>query len=419
MELVQDVKEILERLNRAGHEAYAVGGCVRDKCLGKEPHDWDITTSALPEEVKALFRRTLDTGLKHGTVTILLSGTGYEVTTYRVDGKYSDGRHPDEVIFTRSLEEDLKRRDFTINAMACGADGKIVDLFGGREDLSRGIIRCVGDPDLRFSEDALRLLRAVRFSAQLGFTVEKETFSAFRRHREALGFVSRERVFEELNKTLLSDWPERLDMVYETGLDREISPWFAGTKADRRLAALPKERYLRWAAALSGRSGEEINCLLRDLKCDNETRERAVLLVSSLGEKLPGNRCETRKLLSEIGPERSEDLLKLYALGFGTDPDKDGPGQAEELRAEADRVREEIEEILSAGECFSLKQLAVSGRDLIAEGVPAGPELGQTLKRLLGEVIRDPKRNTKETLLECARAFRDWKEGMPGDGGDL
>ena len=177
IELPDNVRNIITRLNTAGYEAYAVGGCVRDSVLGREPQDWDITTSALPEEVKALFNRTVDTGIKHGTVTVLLGRESYEVTTYRIDGKYSDSRHPDSVSFTRSLVEDLKRRDFTINAMAYGNDG-LVDMFDGAGDIEKGVIRCVGNAEARFGEDALRILRAVRFSAQLGFDIEHETMAA-------------------------------------------------------------------------------------------------------------------------------------------------------------------------------------------------------------------------------------------------
>ena len=178
MYLPETVREILRKLETAGHQAYAVGGCVRDSILGKEPDDWDITTDARPEEVKDLFPRTVDTGLQHGTVTVLMGGEGYEVTTYRIDGAYTDGRHPDSIRFTPSLEEDLKRRDFTINAMAVSERGELVDLFGGQEDLRQGCIRCVGDARERFREDALRMLRAVRFAAQLNFAIEAESFAA-------------------------------------------------------------------------------------------------------------------------------------------------------------------------------------------------------------------------------------------------
>ncbi len=210
MNLPADVSKIINILESNGHEAYAVGGCVRDCILGKIPHDWDITTSALPEQVKSYFDRTFDTGIEHGTVTVLLHGVGYEVTTYRVDGKYEDGRHPKEVTFTASLEEDLKRRDFTINAMAYNDSRGLVDLFGGKDDLDAGIIRAVGNPTERFTEDALRMLRALRFSAQLGFEIESETYNAICELAPTLDRISAERIQVEMVKLVTSDHPERL-----------------------------------------------------------------------------------------------------------------------------------------------------------------------------------------------------------------
>lgn len=222
----QKAAQILKTLNAAGYEAYVVGGCVRDSILGREPGDWDITTSALPEQVKELFRRTVDTGIQHGTVTVMMDKEGFEVTTYRVDGEYHDGRHPDAVTFTRSLEEDLKRRDFTINAMAYHPEHGLVDLFGGMEDIGKRIIRCVGNPVERFTEDALRMLRAVRFSAQLGFTVEENTKAALARMSGNLEHVSAERIQTELVKLLVSDHPDYLRTAWETGLTREFLPEF-------------------------------------------------------------------------------------------------------------------------------------------------------------------------------------------------
>jgi len=420
MVLPQEVREILEKLNRAGHEAYAVGGCVRDACLGREPKDWDITTSALPEEVKALFPRTLDTGIQHGTVTVMRGRTGYEVTTFRVDGNYTDGRHPDSVTFTRSLPEDLKRRDFTINAMACGAGGEVVDLFDGQGDLKRRMIRCVGDPDQRFSEDALRLLRAVRFSAQLDCEIEPRTAAALKRHGAALGLVSRERVFAELNKTLLSEHPEKLSEIAAAGLERQVSEEFPGIAGDCRIAALPEDKAVRWAAAAAaaGKAPESLDRLLKELKSDNGTRETAVLLLSWLPRPLPENRAETRRLLSEIGTDKAEALLKLKEQGFGAVDASGGSGSdsgvcgsSSEAGAGAHRspqvarVRDWIREILADGDCFSLKTLAVSGRDLMAAGIPGGPAMGACLKELLSAVLENPENNRREVLLSMAEKW--------------
>ena len=224
--LPEEVKVILHTLQGAGCEAYAVGGCIRDSLLGRTPDDWDITTSARPEETKALFGKTIDTGIQHGTVTVMRHGRGYEVTTYRVDGEYEDGRHPKEVTFTASLEEDLKRRDFTVNAMAYNEEDGLVDLFGGRQDLERKIIRCVGEANERFEEDALRIMRAVRFSAQLGFTIEERTKEAIRGHADRLRQVSAERIQVELTKLVTSPNPDFLRIAWETGITAVVLPEF-------------------------------------------------------------------------------------------------------------------------------------------------------------------------------------------------
>ena len=235
IQLPENVKKIIGSLEAAGFEAYAVGGCVRDSLLGRVPEDWDVTTSAKPEEVKQIFRKTVDTGIAHGTVTVLLREQegeeegklkGYEVTTYRVDGEYKDGRHPETVTFTPSISEDLRRRDFTINAMAYNDRDGLVDCFAGVEDLRAGIIRCVGDADERFSEDALRLLRAVRFGAQLDFTIEEKTEAAVKNHVEALEKVSRERIQAELSKLLCSASPERVCELFRLGMAPYICPGF-------------------------------------------------------------------------------------------------------------------------------------------------------------------------------------------------
>ena len=217
---------IIQTLMAHGYEAYIVGGCVRDSVLGRTPQDWDITTSATPEQTKALFRRTIDTGIEHGTVTIMMDHVGYEVTTYRVDGKYEDHRRPKEVTFTASLLEDLKRRDFTINAMAYNEQEGLVDIFGGAEDLRRGIIHCVGVPQERFDEDALRSLRAVRFAAQLDFEIEAKTRQAIREKAEFLRDISAERIQVELTKLITSDHPERIIDAYELGITAIVLPEF-------------------------------------------------------------------------------------------------------------------------------------------------------------------------------------------------
>ena len=226
IEVPDGARQVIETLQGAGYEAYVVGGCVRDSILGRVPQDWDVTTSAKPMEVKALFKRTIDTGIQHGTVTVMIGSVGYEVTTYRIDGEYEDSRHPKEVIFTPSLEEDLKRRDFTINAMAYNEREGLVDLFGGMEDIDRKMIRCVGDPMARFGEDALRIMRAVRFSAQLGYEIDEGTKEAIRKLAPNLRNISAERIHAELVKLVTSDHPEYLRIAYETGITAVVFPEF-------------------------------------------------------------------------------------------------------------------------------------------------------------------------------------------------
>ena len=226
LKMPASVDIIIDSLQANGYEAYAVGGCVRDSILGRDPDDWDITTSATPWEVKAVFGRTVDTGLQHGTVTVLLGNHAHEVTTYRIDGDYEDGRHPKDVTFTASLEEDLKRRDFTINAMAYNDKSGLIDLYGGVDDIQRGCIRCVGNAEERFGEDALRILRALRFSAQLGFGIEQDTYDAICKLAQTLEKISAERIAAELTKLLLSERPEYIQHLYETGITKVILPEF-------------------------------------------------------------------------------------------------------------------------------------------------------------------------------------------------
>ncbi len=250
IQVPEAARKIIEQLNTSGFEAYVVGGCVRDSLLGRSPEDWDITTSAKPEQVKEIFNRTVDTGIQHGTVTVLIDHEGYEVTTYRIDGEYEDGRHPKSVEFTGNLLEDLKRRDFTINAMAYSDREGLVDAFDGVKDLEGRVIRCVGNPLDRFNEDALRILRAIRFSAQLGFDMEAKTRAAISVIAPNMAKVSKERIQVELTKLLLSDHPGRLMDVYENGIGPYISEHFedAGKKLfeAERLTELPPEKHMRW-----------------------------------------------------------------------------------------------------------------------------------------------------------------------------
>ena len=376
------VERILERLNEKGFEAYAVGGCVRDSLLGRQPEDWDITTSARPEQVKALFRRTIDTGILHGTVTVMMDGARYEVTTYRIDGEYADGRHPKQVVFTPDLLEDLKRRDFTINAMAYSHKTGIVDAFGGAGDLKGRLIRCVGNPLERFEEDALRLLRAIRFSAQLGFSIEEETCDAIIRIAPNLLKVSRERIQAELTKLLQSGCPEKIKTVYEMGISPYISqafsevPWQSFQIPDR----LSSEKYVRWGAFLRLAGSDKAVQVLKDLKMDNDTISRVKVLAVWAGREVQAEEKEIRRSMSRMLPEVWDTLVELNGYG--------------------EKVRRLTEEIRERGDCLDLKHLAVNGQDLIAAGIRPGKEMGKALEELLEWVLEDPKRNHKDILLE-------------------
>lgn len=381
MKIPYHVELIIRTLQKHGYEAYAVGGCVRDTLLNRVPGDWDITTSALPQQVKELFRRTIDTGIQHGTVTIMMDHSGYEVTTYRIDGEYEDGRHPKQVEFTSNLLEDLKRRDFTINAMAYSPEMGIVDAFDGMEDLEQGIIRCVGNATERFTEDALRILRAIRFSAQLGFSIEEETWKAIFTIAPNIAKVSKERIQVELTKLLLSKHPEHIRQVYETGISAYVSAAFSRVPWQEVciFADLPAEKYVRWAAFLRLVSPKEAVQILKDLKLDNDTIARVRTLVTWSGAELSAEPAAVRRAMSKMEPEVWDALLELN-------------GYSEDIRSLTEQIRER-------GDCLSLKTLAVNGQDLIRSGVKPGKEMGNILNRLLELVLERPERNEKEWLL--------------------
>ena len=437
LEIPKNAETILHILENAGYEAYVVGGCVRDSILGRKPDDWDITTSAKPEQVKELFHRTVDTGLQHGTVTVLMEKEGYEVTTYRVDGEYEDGRHPKEVTFTASLEEDLKRRDFTINAMAYNPSGGLVDLFGGLEDIDRKIIRCVGDPLERFTEDALRIMRAVRFSAQLGFSIEEETRKALKVLAPNLKHVSAERIQVELVKLLMSPHPDYLRTAYEAGITAEFLPEFdacmetsqntphhcytVGEHILHSLCHVRADRVLRITMLLHdigkpvvrktdengrdhfkthGNAGEKMaGQILRRLKFDNDTIRKVTRLVKWHDDRPEGTLKSVRRAVNRIG----EDLFPLYLEVQQADMLAQSLYRRSEKHARLDSVRDAYRQIIEEKQCVSLKTLAVTGRDLIENGYRPGREIGEKLEKLLNLVLEDPEKNQKEILLEIIR----------------
>ncbi len=430
--LPENVNHIIEALEEAGFEAYAVGGCVRDSLLGREPDDWDITTSAKPEEIKSLFERTVDTGIEHGTVTVLIGKEGYEVTTYRIDGDYSDARHPDSVTFTSDLTEDLKRRDFTINAMAYSEKSGLVDAFGGREDLADKTIRAVGDPRERFSEDALRMLRAVRFSAQLGFQIEEKTAAAIHSLAYLLSKVSAERIRVELVKLLISDYPEKIRDAYQLGLTRIFLPEFdlmmrtpqntphhmysVGEHTIHALMNIRKDPILRLTMLFHDISKPECRTtdeygrdhfkghplagkeacsqIMRRLKFDNASRIRVCNFVRWHDENPDFTERSVRRLVSKIGLDYFPEMFEVKTA--------DIHAQSSYMREEKEKrlafYRGCYEKIIEEENCVSLKDLKISGRDLMELGVPQGKEIGTLLKEALDYVVDNPSANTYEEL---------------------
>ena len=433
IQLPEKVNRIITTLQKHGFEAYAVGGCVRDSFLGRVPGDWDITTSAAPEETKSLFARTFDTGIEHGTITVLLNGEGFEVTTYRIDGKYEDNRHPSKVQFTRSLSEDLLRRDFTINAMAYNEQDGLVDLFHGMEDLKKGVIRCVGNAEARFSEDALRILRAIRFSAQLGFEIEKETRQAIRKLAPNLSYISAERIQTELVKLLISDHPEKIQDAYELGITKVILPEFdammettqetlhhcynVGEHTIHALMNIPADKVLRLTMLLHDvakpvcrtedengihhfhghpQVGAEMSRkILRRLKFDNDTIHRVMALVRAHDDRPPLQGRSVRRAIYRNGTEQYPELFEVKRA--------DILAQSSFLQQEkllyVDRYEHMYQQIMEKEQCLSLKELAVNGSDLIARGIQPGKEIGEILHHMLEKVLEEPELNEKEVLL--------------------
>ncbi len=434
IQLPDKVHNIINTLEEAGYEAYAVGGCVRDSVLGREPDDWDITTSAKPEETKRLFPRTVDTGIKHGTVTVLLGGEGFEVTTYRIDGTYEDGRHPSEVTFTANLKEDLRRRDFTINAMAYNDRSGLVDLYGGLADMENRVIRCVGDARERFDEDALRMLRAVRFSAQLGYRIDEATGEAVRALAPNLQKISAERIQVEFVKLVTSPHPEYLRTAYELGITAQILPEFdlcmetpqrhkhhcydvgehilhamSGVEADKvlRLGMLfhdigkPQTLTVDPDGTTHNKmhpfEGEKITRkVMRRLKFDNDTTDKVTKLVLYHDYDIAPTEAGVRRAVNRIG----EDIFPMIFTVRRADIAAQSDYMRAEKLAKVDCIEKLYQEILARRDAVTVKDLAISGNDLIAEGMPPGRQIGETLSALLERVLDDPSLNKREILLK-------------------
>ena len=440
------VKTIIKILQDEGYEAYVVGGCVRDSVLGRIPNDWDITTNALPQDVKKLFRRTIDVGIEHGTVKVMMGEEGFEITTYRIDGLYEDSRHPSSVEFTSNLREDLRRRDFTINAMAYNDKEGIVDLFGGLKDIEQKVIRAVGDPKERFEEDALRILRAVRFSAQLDYAIEENTKEAIKELSHTLSNISAERIREELEKLLMSDHPDRMRDAYYLGITKAVLPeWDVMmecgqrsqhhymsvgehtlyalndcVKEDKQLCAKDR-KILRLTILLHDvakpikkrlgedgwehftghpEAGSEVAAgILRRLKYDNATIADVKVLVYYHDFRPELVLPEVRRLIINVGIERMPILMRVKWIDLAAHSNF----QMDDKIAKLKGLEQLYKKIIEAGDCLNMKDLKVNGADLKSMGIESGPKMGEILRTLFDMVIEDPLANDKELLLSKAR----------------
>ena len=440
----KSVKTVIGILQDNGYEAYAVGGCVRDSYLGLEPHDWDITTSARPEEVKSLFRRTVDIGMQHGTVKVMLGREGIEVTTYRIDGKYEDARHPSEVTFTSDLCEDLKRRDFTINAMAYSDRSGLVDLFGGVDDLKAGVIRAVGNAGERFSEDALRMLRALRFSARFGYEIEEDTKKAIIKLAPALSKISAERIREEMEKLICSDNPDRMRWAYEYGVTSVFFPEWdrmmeceqftphhftdvgnhtiaAIEYAVRNFGDIPDEdnRILRLSLLLHdiakpvkkfrGDDGADhfmghpeegskmAEDVLRRLKYDNSTISKVKKLVRYHDDVPSLTYPGVRRFMVEVEVSNMDNLMRLKEADLYAHTKY----KWDEKISRMNELGRMYRKIIEDKDCLSIRDMKIGGDDLIKHGIKPGPAMGNILQKLFETVLDDPKMNDHEKLTEA------------------
>lgn len=436
----QKVQQILDTLMEHGYEAFAVGGCVRDSLLGREPKDWDITTSAKPLEVKELFPHTVDTGLQHGTVTVLVGREGFEVTTYRIDGEYADSRHPKQVSFTPNLREDLMRRDFTINAMAYNRTAGLVDVFGGAADLQKGVIRCVGNPENRFTEDALRMLRAVRFAAQLDFEVAPQTKDAILKLAGNLQKISAERIAAELVQLLISGHPERIRDAYFWGITKVILPEFdrmmetaqnnphhcfcVGEHTIHAMQHVPEQKVLRLAMLFHDmgkpgckttdkngidhfyghpKEGETLaRQIMKRLKFDNDTLQHVCALVRWHDDNPELKEQKVRRAIRKVGIDQYPGLFAVKRADILAQSDY----RRHEKLAYVDAYEKLYQEIIKHGDCLGVKQLAITGRDVMELGIPQGRQIGEVLNRLLELTLDDPEKNNRQYLLEQVRKIK-------------
>ena len=384
------VKMIIDKYYESGFEAFMVGGCVRDALLGRAPEDYDITTSALPNITESLFKKTIPTGIQHGTVTVIIEGENYEVTTYRTEGRYLDNRHPSDVQFVTNIKEDLARRDFTINAFAYNHKEGLIDYFSSKEDLDTKVIRCVGIPNKRFNEDALRMLRAIRFSSQLNFKIEKETFNSITNNASLISSISKERVRSELSKILLSNNAYLgVSNLKITGLLRYIFPF--NLNINPKIDKLPKDLSCRLSFLFLKISLEEILNSMKFLTFDNKTIDSTIKLLTCYPDL---DSCSTKanckRLINKVSKNNIFTLLNFYEILNDIN---------------LSNLEKTINDILNNNEALIIKDLNINGNDLKNELNISGKKLGETLNYLLNEVIEENIKNEYSFLIEKAKEY--------------
>lgn len=440
LQLPDNVKYIISRLQEAGFLAFVSGGAVRDCIMGRVPNDYDISTSALPEDVKRIFKRTIDTGIEHGTVTVVVNHIGYEVTTFRRDGKYGDGRHPEKVSFVKNVHDDCLRRDFTINAMSYNDTVGLIDFFCGKRDINQGIIRCVGNAEQRFKEDALRMLRAVRFSATFGFSIEQSTFDAIKKYAVLIKRISNERIVSELSKILISDNPDYFRVMYKTGLLEYIIPQLSkcfgepqrnkyhiydvGEHIMQTVKNTPSDLVLRWAALLHDigkpytsstddngiihfyghhREGKRMaDDILHRLRLDNDTINQILVLIENHDVRIEPSPAAVKRMLAKTGPVLFEKLMLLQLA--------DNKAKSEECyrekKVKIETVIKIYEHVVSSNEPYRISDLMINGKDLLKAGYKPGRAVGDVLKALVDEVIINPSLNNRMYLLKRAEELK-------------
>lgn len=437
----KDVEKIIEHLNSAGYEAYVVGGCVRDSIMEKTPHDWDICTSATPEVVKSLFSHTTDYGMKHGTITVFADKEGYEITTFRAETDYSDHRHPDTVEFVADLKSDLSRRDFTINALAYNNESQLIDMFNGLDDIRNQMIRCVGNADERFKEDALRILRAFRFAATLGFDIEDKTSEAIHHNVHLLKYIAEERKRDELMKLLGGNYTTKILLEYSDVI-AEVIPEIqlcVGFNQNNRYHCYDVYEHMVHAVENGITPIEKFALLIHDigkphcytedkkgghfyghpaiseeiakdvvnhLKFDNDSKKAVLELVKYHDIEIPVTKKSVLKLLNRLGEERTLQLMDVKLADILAH----APGTQDALIEKWKIFNRLLGDVLVEGNCFSRKNLAVNGNDIKALGVSEGPEIGQIIQTLMGEVMLEQLSNEKEVLLNRANKLKERRD---------